>query len=37
MMMGIAIRVTTISMAQIQDDKMNSDDKMKGDKMAGDK
>jgi hypothetical protein len=37
MSVGLANRVTTISLAQSQDEKMQSDDKMKDDKMAGDK
>jgi pentapeptide MXKDX repeat protein len=40
--MGLANRVTTVALAQPQDDKMQSgdkmkDEKMKDDKMAGDK
>jgi hypothetical protein len=37
MSMGLANRVTTIALAQSQDEKMQSDDKMKDDKMKDDK
>ena len=37
MSLGLANRVTTIALAQPQDDKMQSDDKMKDDKMKDDK
>ena len=37
MSMGLANRLTTVALAQPQDEKMQSDEKMKDDKMAGDK